>query len=133
MGLAQRFCLRCENTRVVMSHDIHDISSAQLIMTKSISGIERRILTERSDSPLLGCRVSSPQKHNDCIFSCGPRPVNVGNKGFPRCTVELRGATNGNNQVDARTSARGFTRHVIGISRMHASGAIPESLAYAPP
>src|SRR5467141_2901976 len=115
-----------------MSHDIHDISSAQLIMTKSISGIERRILTERSDSPLLGCRVSSPQKHNDFIFSCGPRPINVGNKGFPRCTVELRGATNGNDQVDARTRARGFSRHVVGISRMVWRGISSECFDYEP-
>jgi hypothetical protein len=82
IGLAQRFRLRRENTRVVMSHEIHDMSSAQLIMTKSISGIERKNPVERSDSPLLGCRVSSPQKHNDFIFSCGPRPINVGNKRF---------------------------------------------------
>jgi hypothetical protein len=45
--LAQRFRLRCENTRVVMSHDIHDMSSVQLIMTKSISGIERRNAMEK--------------------------------------------------------------------------------------
>jgi hypothetical protein len=47
IGLAQRFRLRRENARVVMSHGI---SSAQPIMTKNISGIERKSDKEKRQS-----------------------------------------------------------------------------------
>src|SRR6266850_6188566 len=57
-------------------------------------------------------------KHNDFTCMGSIRPIIVENKRYPRWVLEHRGATDGNDQVDAGAHARGLSRHVVGISRM---------------